>query len=388
MFTKSKTSLMPMTALFALSLCTLEAQDKKMQNETQPERTYKPYYYDQSSKGFFLYGEWLRWKPFLEDSMNWVDKKERAGAFQKDKVEELELNWSNGYRVGFGYRFARDTGDSWIRPWQFEAYYTHYHSHDKRAAQGEPSPGIAQGTVLLPVVPVISPNGPGSGYDLGTTPTHAESEVHLHYRTVDAKMAWPIWMRENVILRLMAGGIFAKITDHWDTEYKTESPGIAFLKTNSNFDWSFIGGGLELGADIHVALPQGLGFYLDGDCGLLVGRIRKVETYKVDPLTAAVVQQEWSRHDKRFEPMFRFEAGFDYKHWFRKSWMLHLALSYEVQLWINMNQFGKTNDRADATPINSPFGTTVKVPFIGNFFDNSPSNLGFHGLNARVGVDF
>jgi hypothetical protein len=370
--------------LAAVLACNMFAADE----QSPAEKPYKPYYYDKSSRGIFVYGEWLRWTPFLEDSMNWVDKKEMHGAYQKDKIQSLKFDWNNGFRVGLGYRFARDMGDNWIRPWQLEAYYTHFHSHVKKGLQGEPSVATTQGVILYPVLPVISPNGIGAGYDLGIPPSHADSEAHLDYHTFDAVIAWPIWIRDNVILRLMAGGMFAKITDHWNTVYKTQTENINFLKTHTDFHWGFIGGGLELGADIHVALPQGLGFFLDGDCGLLIGTVHKGEKYKIEPITNTILKQNWVRSNREFEPMLRFEAGFDYKHWFSESWMLHLALSYEVQVWFNLNQFGKTNDRSDPNPLNAPNGSAVKIPVIGNFFDNDPSNLGFHGVNARVGLDF
>ncbi len=365
-------ALSTMSSLFADANSTSNTRN---QTSLQNSRPSDPYYYDQDTNEFFVYAEWIYWKPVTDDPMYWSRKQHTATSTSPNTIDInadarcIKFDFSSGFRAGGGYRFARNRMGNDVRPWQFETEYTRLHTAESGHAKARGRIRNSGGNNIQEVITAETP-------DLGSTDyIFGHSRVSLEYDRLDVKFAWPIWMRSNVMMRLMTGATFAWFENSWHNWFSSV-PQFSNQRDRTKFDWKWWGGGLMGGGDIYLAIGKGFGFFADSSFGLLFGPMKQKESYflSTDVLVHETFNSKYRPY--KFQPVVNFGAGVDYKHWFKKSVMLHMALGWEFTWWFDMNQFGKLVDRN---------GTQPSIP---DLFFNKASDLGFQGLTARLGFDF
>jgi hypothetical protein len=331
-----------------------------------------PYYYDKVSQEWYVYADWIYWKPIISDPMYWATKRLliTLGAYNDGELQYLDLvyDYASGFKAGLGYRFReRECLD--IRPYQMEVEYTRLNSVVSKTSH---APGRLSNSItdsFFPVLPFLFSN---SSSKLGI---FTKSSAILKYDRLDYKLAWPIWWNTNVIFRLIGGATFAWFKNNWDSTIVTAQDQGAFADTSTTkLSWKWWGGGLLGGGDIYLSISRHFGFYANGDFGLLFGPMHETEKYH----SSSASEFDYTKatyHFTSFQPVVNFGAGFDYKQWINCV-MLHLAVGWDFTWWFDLNQFGKQ--------INS-----INTPTPGIFFlDQSPSDLGYQGLTVRLGFEF
>lgn len=348
--------------------------DQSSSSQGTTQEPYYPSYYGSNTGVFFLYGEFIYWKPFTQDPLNWVRKIELSldgngnTLNNETDIRTMNFDYSAAFRVGGGYRFAQNAWDHYIRPWQFEFEYTRLRTGESQSAKAQGIATPTQFNALEAMLPVFGFNG---------VLNKAHSRISLDYDRLDLKFAWPIWIRHNVILRLMGGATFAWFNNDWKSRYSTV-PVNGLINTNrTNLKWHWWGGGLFGGGDIYLSIGHGFGFFGDASFGLLWGPLHSKESYSsTGDTTFPAGSREFKRHSYSFQPVTNLGAGIDYKHWFKDMVMIHIATGWEFTWWFDMNQFGRVNPRSN------PFTAN------GNIFFDKPTDLFFQGLTARLGFDF
>lgn len=347
---------------------------KNKKNEAPPA----PFYYDQNSTESFMYGEFLYWDLITEDPMNFAQKRNNqngtTGNFSVDDedIKSLNYGFTPGFRVGIGRRMGRAKLQNNIRPWQVEADYTRVHPHTSETlhASGDDTsnPNLNQSQFIYPVVPTLN----------GSTALFAHSRATFGYDRANLKFAWPMWITETVILRLMLGGSFAWFSNNWKNTFRNQQD--SDLLQKANFKWKWLGGGILGGGDIYMGVGSGFGFFANTSFGLLFGPMKQREYYKAQNNNGTDNSRKLKYHFNSFQPTVDVGIGIDYKHWFKRDVMLQLALGWEFSWWFDMNQFGRQGGNSNAK--------SLEASNKGNFFDNNPSDLGFNGLTAKIALEF
>jgi hypothetical protein len=339
--------------------------------ETPP----RPFYYSENESEFFAYGEWLYWDAVTTDPMDYVLKtfqmNDNLGTFNTTKAKEKSLNYQfqSGFRVGGGYRIGRDKLSQNIRPWQIEVEYTSFHPNTSREVSGfgknSSDPNFSKSEFLNIVLPVIS----------NTQTLSAHSRSQLDYDKVDLKFAWPMWITPTVLMRLMLGGTGAWIKNDWKNRFFDNTNNDLLEK--SDFKWNWSGGGIFGGTDIFMGVGSGFGFFANGSFGLLFGPMEQKEKLSSKQTGNSSNLLKFKAHFNEFQPYLDLGFGVDYKHWFKDKWMIQAALGWDFTWWFNLNQFGRITTSSRGVK-----GGQISI------FDNQPSDLGFHGLSARLGFEF
>ncbi len=355
-------------------------------NQAMPtDEGYTPYYYNRNTSDFFVYADWIYWQPVVEDPMDWCNKFTLLSSVptvtDDSDTRSLDYDYSSGFRVGAGYRFGQNYLDQNIRPWQIEAMYTRLHTAESGSAEARglisASPGSVYEQLLRRLVPTLNDR-------FEDTALQGNSRVHLEYDRVDVEFAWPIWMKSNVILRLMTGATFAWFENNWTTRFSdmiATSPSAVdpTSSTKTELEWNWWGGGLFGGGDIYMSIGKGFGFFANSSFALLFGPMEEKEEYSTfSTITGHFTEDaDFTYHFTSFQPVVNFGAGIDYKHWFKDKVMLHMSLGWDFTWWFDMNQFGRVNERGS------------HLATVGQYFDDTePTDLGFQGLTARLGFDF
>lgn len=342
---------------------------------------YRPYYYSEDSRGIYAFADYILWKPFVKYPAYWAmtthssDFDPNVG-FTKSKndIKTLRYHFSSGFRVGAGYRFSKDMMDKYTRPWQIETEYTRLHTTTARSVS---IPESDQDS-LIPLVPL---------FNVAFAPQSGHSKLALDYDRLDVKFAWPVWMRYNVIMRLMIGATFIWFENTWQSHFKSPLINNFRNKSSNKLKWEYWGGGLFGGADINVSIGKGLGFYVDGSFGLTTGKVKEREHYHAINEFVGDATREFNRKLYTYQPVVDLEAGINYKHWFKDKVMLYLSAGWDFTLWFHMNKFGRPSSTQCVQCGGGPTLATV-VPDIGEQFDSRPTDLGFQGFVGRLGLDF
>ncbi len=327
-----------------------------------------PYYYTQDANEYFGYAEWIYWNPMTADPMNWggfVTQSASTTVVASETFRNLQYDFSSGFRVGLGYRLGCDTSGANTRPWQLEVEYTRLHTS---TSDSEDANGVVNGigSAIEPLLPT-----PDTSHVY--TFLHGNSHSSLDYDRIDLRIAWPFWMQSNVILRPFVGGTVAWFENDWHTFFSNTPPA---TPASCDLDWTWWGGGLLGGADAYVGIGNGLGFFADSSFGFLFGPLKTDELDTGVDNTPIFATLSCHSDSYSFQPVVNFGAGVDYKYWFNKAAMLHIALGWEFTWWFDMNRYGRVNQRDSA------------IASTAGYFNTEPSGLGYQGFTARLGLDF
>jgi len=179
----------------------------------------------------------------------------------------------------------------------------------------------------------------------------------------------------------MIGGTGAWFSNTWDTQFFDNTN--LDLVQKSDLKWNWSGGGLSGGGDIYMGVGSGFGFFADASFALLFGPMKEKERL-VNTDADSDNTRQVNYNFNAFQPVVNVGVGVDYKHWFKDNVMIHLALGWEFTWWFNLNQFGRIVP--DSSNVGNELGESASTRY--NIFNNQPSDLGFHGLTARLGFEF
>jgi len=367
------------------------------------------YYYQPTTQEYFTYADWLYWKP-VTDPIDWAG----VDLFQvtsinltgtqpalnfNDQViqEDLTFPYSSGFRIGIGYRFRENETGKHSWPWQFEASYERLSTatSSKLNTQGilqsetvqvAEDPGVSFFVItelesVIPLAPSVLTNILPSYQEappIEVVIKSGQSRMSLEYNRGDTKFLWPIWLKNTAILRLATGATFANIISKWSASYQTSyvpEIGTPACDYTTFLKWNWGGGGVFAGGDITVEIGRGVGFYADTSVAALYGRMNQVEKYTVWNGNRNNYYLRVTRSYYSFQPVVKFAAGLNYKHWV-SSILLYASAGWEFNYWFDMNQFGKVSSRS-------------KAPGLGRYFmQTKPQSLLFEGLTMRIGLEF
>jgi hypothetical protein len=367
----------PVSTHYAAPIAAAETPAKSTKPNSEQ---YRPYYYSEDSRGIYAFADYILWKPFVKYPAYWAmtshaDDFDPNVGFTKSNndIKTLRYHFSSGFRVGAGYRFSKDMMDKFTRPWQIETEYTRLHTATARSVSIPES----DQDVLFPLVPL---------FNVAFGPISGHSKLALDYDRLDLKFAWPVWARYNVILRFMVGATFVWFENTWQSRFKSPLINDFRNKSSNNLKWEYWGGGLFGGADVNISVGKGFGFYVDGSFGLTTGKVKEHEHYHAVNEFVGNATTDFHRKLYTFQPVVDLEAGINYKHWFQDKVMLYLSAGWDFTLWFQMNKFGRPSS-TQCVQCGGPTFVTV-VPDVGEQFDSRPTDLGYQGFVARLGLDF
>lgn len=374
-------------ALLPLSFSLLANSLDKEAEINQPSSS-TPYYYGPESDDFILYGDWIYWKPVTEGQLNFLYTTTTTTGTNSNNsslnTSCLNYHYSNGFRAGLGYRFGSKTTGLAIRPWQLGVEYTQLFTNAFK-----PVSVVHTSQLSTPLLP--------SNKENIATYVNSKSEISLHYKRADFTLSWPIWLKSNVILKLVTGAIGAQFENKWLTNYATPFQTGGISTEQDLLKWKWQGGGLFGKGDIFLPVGAGFGFFANTGFGLLLGTMhQKEQNNYFAASTGDSFQTSNSYKFASFQSMFQFGAGIDWKYRFENSSKTHSRLLYvsagwDCTWWFKMNAFGRVNDRGNVP--SSITGDTILstgtfVPEIGKYFSTSPTDLIFQGASVRMGLDF
>jgi hypothetical protein len=347
-----------------MTACTLYADDQpssSLHTSSNHDMDLKETYYLPSTQDFFVYADYLLWKPNYRDTDSLkVFKFSNLGRLEKQvetRINYPRLPYSSGFRVGVGYRFPQNYLSSKVRPWQVEASYERiYTSTDIRAStKGITSYYEKQEEERI----TLQPNS-GEVIRFRDTiiknTTRGKATNYLGYNRADFKLSWPFWIADNVILKIGPGATFGYLKKRRLEEVRQNASPAGDLAGDyiSKSSGSWWGGGLSGFADIHFEIGKGFGFFMDTSAAFMFG-ITDNKSFESYP-DNSTFENTYKNGQYDFQPVVKAAVGLDFKRWFG-SVQMYTNAGWEYNYW-----------------------------FYGNLFDLE--YLSFSGLTARLGVAF
>ena len=261
-------------------------------------------------------------------------------------TQNVPFGWDFGLRFGLGYHFLS-------KDWNLDAGFTWIDTHE--------STSVSSGMMgsIMPLKGIIQ---------FGQGVSSGKSSFSIKQDTILLKLSKSYFVSQTVSLTPYGG-----LKNTW-----------IHLK-----QWSQYHGGLALGEnDIHVKdgshfwgigpavgnqarLYLGKGFSLDGDLqvALEYGLFRVSYAERQSNLPQSTILIRDSFH--QFAPNFEIDLGASFGSYFnRKRNFFTASASYQVQYWMNQNQF---------LDITQPYARR---------YVNLAEDMSFHGLIIKVRVDF
>lgn len=261
-------------------------------------------------------------------------------------TQDVSFNWDWGLRVGIGYHFPS-------KDWNLDASFTWI---DTRSSQSVSSNIMSS---IMPLKGIIQ-FGEGVGW--------AKSRFSIQQDTILLKLSKSYFVSPSVALTPYGG-----IKNSWIyLKQWTEYHGGAVLGQNNIHirDKSrFSGIGPAIGNQAKLYL--GRGFSLDGDIQIALeyGLFRVAYAEKQSNISSNSVLLRDAFHE--FTPNFEIDLGGSFSSYFNKKRnFLTISAAYQVQYWMNQNQF-----------------LSISQPYARRYV-NMAEDLSFHGLILNVRIDF
>ncbi len=303
-----------------------------------------PYYYDANSHVFFTDIDYLLWQPFTVDSTQWVE----IPVSSLPQIPVLKYKWNSGLRVEVGYRGAQATPtkanpNKYGHPWQLQASYLHYSTQAPFEKRSNNPP------VLLDYF----------------------SNATFQYDRIDLAAAWPFWLSQNAIFRILLGASGVDIQNKMQVKSSVINIIATKLDTDSwDFRWKYMAAGLLAGADASLPFGAGFGLFMNLTSLFLTGNMSEKANYTHIQDSNQI---KFSDNEKLSLPktVIDFRAGLDFKHGFPKSCLVYFFIGYEIT-WM-----------LDIDPVRRELDLGVE-----HIFTSTPTTMGVQGGTIRLGFEF
>jgi hypothetical protein len=261
-------------------------------------------------------------------------------------TKNVPFGWDFGIRVGAGYHFP-------AKDWNLDASFTWIDTHESASISSNMMGSI------MPLKGIIQ---------FGEGVTKAKSSFSIQQDTILVKLSKSYFVSSSVSLTPYGG-----LKNSWiHLKQWTQYYGGSVLGQNDIHvkDGSrFWGIGPSVGNQAKLYL--GKGFSLDGDLqvALQYGLFLVSYSEKQSNLPQSSILIKDSFH--QFAPNFEIDLGASYSSYFNhKRNFFTLSMAYQVQYWMNQNQF---------LDITQPYARR---------YVNLAEDMSFHGLIVNVRVDF
>lgn len=309
-------------------------------NKEAPTPPPQPYYYDANSHDVFIFSDYLFWKPFVSNGLDWV----QIPASSLPQLPVMNFNWGSGFRAEVGYRGAQSKTGNYVHPWQVQATYLTYQTKAP-TTRGSNNPPIV---------------------------FNYFSNSSFTYDRIDLSAAWPFWLSTNAIFRILIGASGVKLQDKNTVISNTLNMITSNVESdNWKFNWNYTAAGILTGADACLPLGCGFGLFANLTALFLGGNFKEKAQYThID----TPLEFEFKRNNTLKavpKSIIDFRTGLDFKYWLQKSCLVYLFLGYEITWMIEMDQLRRQLDIAEE-----------------QIFTNTPTTMGTQGMTIRFGFEF
>jgi hypothetical protein len=204
--------------------------------------------------GPFLYAEYILVQPRRDNLSMGVLGAVANGAFD-GRVESLQYELANGFRVGGGYRLPWDG-------WDVTASFAYFHSKFQRTVDAP------DGSMIFPALGLV-----------GAAATSADGDAALSYAVTDVDVGRTFSPSDSVAVRVFGGARFARINQSLKTIYSGGDLGNDEDYVNSPV--RYLGGGLSVGSEANWQFFRGFGVYGKARFSLLAGEFDSTLTETV-----------------------------------------------------------------------------------------------------------
>ena len=253
-----------------------------------------------------------------------------SNALTLGHVHTVDIDWSPGFRLGLGYRFAKDA-------WQLEGVYTYYYT------KGNDQVSCAQCHANNPTLNWLSMTV-ASNID---AILEGSSNLHFWYHIGDIELAKPVCLGKYTNFRLIVGPSMGFIQQKFHTlsvdNTNTFSPYCPAQYTKTKMDWSFSGGGIKIGIDSHWNVWDRFNFLFGAHLTALYGFY--VNKWHAQRLITSTTGHDctpfledfgdWTIKDRRNIFGTRIFGGIAYNYPF-KQFNVELYINYELNTWFNL----------------------------------------------------
>jgi len=311
-------------------------------------------------------GEFLYWQAFAPSRDFAVSNNQPD--FQRDDASEpsnglrgrlykAKYDWEPGFRVTVGGQLPHDC-------WELFADYTWYLGKNNKTAYAPPANGF-QGVVghSWPVAQLVSTIADTTGSFAVAPPrgnlsnSRITSDIHLHYQVADLLLARLFTLSKYIDLKITAGLQGAWLSQKWKVvnyNISSESVGVIPIITNT-MNWSYRGGGLQIGANTNWYVYESLHVYLNGAFSMLYGR--HSTHLKSQPSNVFLVSSpinDFTSKDMRVVTESQIAIGLSWMREFACSMCsLELFAGYELHLWTNVHEVYRNTDDIFQAPHDS-----------------------------------
>jgi hypothetical protein len=326
------------------------AMNEEENNSNQPSSELKIFHYRPhiDAHNFYVNADFLYWK-VEEGELDYIltDVETGAGVTTSSgatgHLKEARFDCKAGLRIAAGATFSPDF-------WIVEGRYTWIHPKGSSSTNSSDLP--LQGTYQTNNTTAIQ---------------SATSHINLNYQVADLILAKRFMLSKQVLVRAFTGVIGAWLNQHWTIKYFGGAPNQE-IKQN----WSFSGGGLQLG--INGDWFIGSGISLVGECrgALIYGNYQNQLNNREEPSSLTI--EDPRLHDHRVIPTLQLSFGPAWGKMF-KGWGINLFAGYELNAWYNLQLINRS------LPITS-------CSICGRNSVHSNGVLALQGLTMRLEVDF
>ena len=287
--------------------------------------------------GLFGSMEFLWWQ-LNETSLDYtvhqtspVTSLQSSKALTLGHVHTVDIDWNPGFRLGLGYRFAKDN-------WQLGGVYTYYYTKANDQVDC-PTCSLDNPTITSWLSMTLASN-------IGVL-KEASANLHFWYHIGDVELAKSVLLGKNTICRFIVGPSMGFIQQKFHTLSVDNTNTVSACQTQytqTRMDWNFSGGGIKIGMDSNWNVFNRFSFLFGGHLTALYGfyvnkwHADKFTTVSSDTCISSPVLEkfgDWTIKDRRNIFGTRIFGGIAYNYPFKRL-NVALYINYELNTWFNL----------------------------------------------------
>lgn len=323
--------------------------------------------------GFYLLVDVLYWRARVGGSEYALSDSSAAVLPRNGTMQQVNLGWDWGFRVGAGYNFAHDG-------WDANLVYTYYRTSDSDSVAS----GLGGALVPLRGSSVI--NDQLTNFSVGSfiACSKATSNSRLSYNNLDFTLGRNYYVSKMVSFRPNIGVQAAWIDLKQDTNYSggISSFGVDNLGVHTVFvndKQKFWGIGPRLGFEGKWTMGRGFSLFGNGSASILYGswKVTHKNWFSADTTTNKI---ELNGDMHQFTTTGRLIIGLAYDAYIDQDKQhFGISLGYDTQYWWAFNQMLRV-DRE----VNAARGSTDDQ----TYYNRYNADLGMAGVTLEVRWDF
>jgi len=311
---------------------------------------------------FYAYGEFLLMLA-SEDGLDYAITNNNGtenvpltnGDVQGLSTGSHDLDWSKGFRIGFGFYMGHDA-------WNIDARWTYLRPRDQASA------AVRNPTVLVPLHLTPSVN-------ISQTNANASMKWRAKHNTLDLALGKPYHVSRLFIFNPFAGVRATWLDQNMTYRYSGDINGHDGIKVHHSCD--YWGVGLRGGAGSEYLLGAGWNLFANLSMSMLYGKWNVTQNI---PIANAGIELDNDFYG--VTPNLELALGINWANFFAKNkYRIALSLAYEFQQWWKQNRTWRFYGDGSGAGAAATSGIASSSPVV-------HGDLAYNGFAFKLQLDF